>query len=96
MSDSNGNHGDEEQLVPGSKFTPTQRRMLTILADGKAHTRQELFACLSDDMADLSAIKWHLSKLREKLRPMGQDVICEINMGIKYRHVRLLASPYKE
>ncbi len=74
-------------------YTPTQLRMLAILADGLPHTREELHACISDDLAPLSAIRSHISLMRKKLRPKGEDVICELSWRrIHYRHVRLLGS----
>jgi DNA-binding response OmpR family regulator len=72
-------------------FTPTQRRMLLVLADGLPHRPQELHACLHDDLGPLSNIRWHIGKLREKLRPLGQDIVCEVNCRrFYYRHVKLL------
>jgi hypothetical protein len=76
------------------KFTPTQRRIIALLADGLPHTRREVFGCLDDDLAQLSAIKRHLSVIRTMLRPVGQDIICELHRrSICYRHVRLLTDP---
>lgn len=80
MSESNG-------------FTPTQKRMLLILADGKPHSREELHSCLNDDQGSLSNIQPHITYLRNKVRPLGQDIICEFaNRRIFYRHIRLLTS----
>lgn len=76
-------------------YTPTERRMLALLRDGLPHLREELHACLYDEMAELSAIQPHLSHIRQKLRPHGEDIICELHKRtIHYRHVRLLNSPY--
>ena len=76
-------------------FTPTQTKMLKVLDDGCRHTREELHGCLVDELGALSNIKTHISMIRKKLRPMGQDIICELNeRTIHYRHVRLLANPY--
>jgi hypothetical protein len=72
-------------------MTPTQRRMLSLLADGRPHTRRELHALLWDEQGALSNIQPHLSRLRHTLRPKGQEIICEIvNRRICYRQVRLL------
>ncbi len=76
-------------------ITPTQTRMLEVLADGLPHTRQELHKCLNDELSPLTAIHDPISKLRKVLRPIGQDIVCELapnKGGIKYRHVRLLGS----
>lgn len=73
-------------------WTPTQRRMLRVLADGLPHRREELHACLVDDLGALSNIQPHLSDIRKTLRPRGEDIVCEIvSRRICYRHVRLIA-----
>lgn len=73
------------------RFTPTQRRMLAVLADGQPHARRELRACLFDELGTASNIRFHLCSIRKVLRPLRQDIICELHRGtIKYRHVRLL------
>lgn len=74
-------------------LTPTQDRMLSILADGLPHTRRELHGCLYDDQGALGNIRNHIAALRKKLRPLGQDIVCELSSGaICYRQVRLLKS----
>ena len=84
-----------KQTATNNGYTPTQRAMLTVLADGLDHTRQELHACLPDSLGPLTNIKAHLCNLRKHLRPMGQDIVCVlVNRRICYRHVRLLASAY--
>ena len=78
-------------MAPDS-FTPTQAKMLAVLADGQPHTRAELHACLVDELGPGSNIRPHLSAIRKKLRPIGQDIICEaVNYKYFYRHIRLLA-----
>ncbi|MDB4786196.1 hypothetical protein OAG36_00530 [bacterium] len=75
------------------KFTPTQERILKVLSDGRIHTKDELFNCLDDELADRngSAVKRHLSIMRKQLRPNGQDIICEFFQRKRfYRHVRLI------
>lgn len=75
-------------------FTPTEQRMLKILSDGFPHHKSELQACLYDEE---STIRQHIYNIRAKLRPRGEDIVCELRLhGIHYRHVRLLASPYDE
>lgn len=74
-------------------FTPTQQAMLRVLADGQAHTREELHACLPDELGAVSNIHRHLCAIRKWLRPIGQDVVCQLrNRRIYYRHICLLAS----
>jgi hypothetical protein len=82
-------------LTMTNGYTPTQQAMLDVLSDGQAHTRQELHACLPDELGPLSNINSHLCNTRKHLRPIGQDIVCElVNRRICYRHVRLLASTY--
>lgn len=79
--------------MTSSKFTPTQQAMLDVLADGLPHTFDELHACLLDDLSQISTIQFHISNLRKVLRPLGQDIICEVaNRRKYYRHIRLLLS----
>lgn len=77
------------------KFTPTEKRILTVLSDGLPHTRQELHRCLSDELAELSAIQPHISRIRRRLQNKGQDIVCVLcNRQIQYQHVRILNSAY--
>jgi DNA-binding response OmpR family regulator len=72
-------------------FTETESKMLSVLADGMPHRREELHACLWDEAGRLSNICIHISKLRKKLRPKGQHIVCEfINRRTHYRQIRLL------
>lgn len=76
--------------MPDDRLTPTQRRLLAVLADGQPHSRHALRACLFDDLGSLSNIKAHLSHLRGKLRPEGQDIACvRLGDAIYYRLVTL-------
>ena len=75
------------------QFTRTQQAILNVLADGLPHARQEIHACLPDELGAMSNIRAHLSNIRKGLRPMGQDIICEwAKRQYCYRQVRLLAS----
>jgi DNA-binding winged helix-turn-helix (wHTH) protein len=82
-------------MSEGNGFTPTERRILNILADGQPHVLHDLHRCLNDDLSAMSTLYSHVYNLRAKLRPKGQDILCEnIRRRCYYRHVRLLASPY--
>lgn len=73
-------------------FTPTQQRMLNVLADGQAHTREELHACLEDELSAKNAIKNHITAIRKRIQPVGQDVICEWrDRKYQYRQIRLIS-----
>jgi hypothetical protein len=78
-------------VVVGENLTPTERKFLAVLGDGMAHRREELHACLPDTLGPLSNIWPHLTRLRKKVRPLGQEIVCEIQRGkICYRCVKLL------
>lgn len=91
--------------MPGnSQLTPTQKAMLCVLADGRPHTREELFACLpssqgltSEQQAEaaglgaLSNIQNHITAIRKVVCPQGEDVLCVLHKRtICYRYVKLL------
>lgn len=78
---------------PANPFTPTQRRILEVLSDGMWHHREELKKCLYDELSRLKAVRDHISNMRKVLRPLGNDIICELaNRRIGYRLVRLVGS----
>lgn len=56
-------------------YTPTEKRILDLLRDGRPHHRKEVHACLEDDLSDISAIYPHMTRLRNKLQPSGQDIL---------------------
>lgn len=86
---SNGTHPE------GVSYTPTQRRLLDVLADGMPHRREELHACLGDELSSRNNLEVHLTHLRKRLNRQGLHVVCESNgKWSRYRLVRLLASPY--
>lgn len=74
-----------------TKFTPTEQRILAVLADGRLHTRQELLAVLEDDQPGDKAVAMHVTRLRKKLLARGEHISNEYYSGWFYRHVRLLA-----
>lgn len=77
-------------------LSPTQTRIIRVLSDGMPHPREELRQCI-DGMATIGNISNHLSAARKILRPMGEDIVCELLRGaICYRHVRLLRASWKE
>ena len=76
-----------------SQYTVTEQKILDVLSDGQPHSQEELHACLWDDQGSLANIRPHITHIRQKLRPLGQDIICEyIDRRRLYRHVRLLHS----
>lgn len=73
-------------------LTPTECRILEKLSDGMPHSKEELVLCLFDDLSSVHTVKYHISNLRVKLRPIGQEIVCEYNRGFKYRRVRLYST----
>lgn len=75
------------------ELTPTQRRMVELLADGKPHERRELHALLPFDEGAMTNVKAHLTAIRKKIRPRGEEIVCEVvNNRLCYRHIVLLKS----
>ena len=73
------------------EFTKTQKRILEVLADGGRHLKAELKNSLPDKEASPKTVAVHICYLRKKLRPIGQDIVCEYyRRRIHYRQVRLL------
>lgn len=73
-------------------FTPTESRLIRMLADGQPHPKGQLVQCLPDELATFEALRQHILRLREKLEPIGQTIVCVSrgNLSTCYRHVRLL------
>ena len=72
-------------------FTPTETRILRVLADGKRHSRAELMDCLDDDMASRNALAVRLCHLRKKLEPKAETILIEWWERRRfYRQVRLI------
>lgn len=72
-------------------FTPTEQRIIAVLADGQPHARKELMGCLDDELAEKTALKRHLTRLRKKLRPQGRDIMFVASSKLcGYRQVRYL------
>lgn len=77
----------------GNGHVTVPEKMLKVLQDGMRHSKHELHGCLDDELAPITAIQSHVSALRKRLRPVGEDIICELfERRIYYRHVRLLGS----
>ena len=77
-------------------YTETEQKMLAILSDGFRHRPHQLFDCLWDEEGRLENIQMHISNIRNRLRPQGQDIVCELANGVTwYRWVRLIGSPNK-
>jgi hypothetical protein len=72
-------------------WTPTQQRIYDLLSDGRMHQRKELEACLNDDMAGQSTLRFHICVMRRKLRPIGENIASTIlDQRTYYQHVRFI------
>lgn len=72
-------------------YTPTEKKILNHLNDGMRHKRRDLMADCMDELASRTSFRNSVCRLRKKLRPKGQDIVCELADGtINYRHIRLL------
>lgn len=80
---------------PSGDGMSVRQRILVLLSDGMPHSKDEIRACLYDELGSDSTIKCHISHIRTGLRRKGEDILIQfISNRIYYRHVRLLASPY--
>lgn len=77
-------------------FSPTHRRMLELLSDGEPHSKEELGACLYDELTDADQqVKVQIFRLRKRL-PASEDIRCRRHNGsTTYQHVRIMANPYR-
>lgn len=71
-------------------YTPTEARIVAVLADGQPHTREELEETIGNPLNCRQTLNTHISAIRKKLRPRGQDIIGEyVRRQCHYRHVIL-------
>lgn len=76
------------------QFTPTERKIMNLLKDGLPKPSRKIWECLDDEMASMDAMRKHLSRMREKLKPLNHGIICEIyNRHVHYRYVILICQP---
>lgn len=73
------------------RLTPTQRRMLAVLKDGKPHLSNELHACLYDELADKKhGIRTHIYSLRKAVREQSREILCiQVGRATFYQIVHL-------
>ena len=76
-------------------FTPTEKRIMGVLTDGRPHTKHELLAVI-DEMADDNLLSRHLSNIREKLAPRSQGIMYTAREGVRYQLVRTMTGPYED
>ncbi len=74
---------------PQIRFTPTQLRIVQLLADGKRHTSDEIHKLLWDETSDKNAIRFHISLARKTLRLIGEDIVCLFDSGFFYQRIKV-------
>jgi hypothetical protein len=80
----------------GKRMTPTEERLMAVLGDGEPHSREELVACLNDELSSWDSVKSTISVLRKKLHPGRQTIVCQVlNRKFKYRLVGLIIPKVK-
>lgn len=68
-------------------------RIMKILCDGNEHTREELSACLGDELSPKRSVGVHISLMRQTLRQQGLTIACRKHGGrYLYRLRRFVAS----
>ena len=76
-------------------YTPTEKRIINLLSDGRAHSREEIHELLEDELSPLSAINYHITNLRSKVKGRGLIILCvSVRRNLRYQLVRELSSPY--
>ena len=81
------------------EITPTQRRILEVLQDGRPHEPEELYPCLGEQSGTnmRKRLSNHIGNMKPVLRLHGMDIVAEWHhRKSRYRWVRLLANPYRE
>lgn len=76
-------------------FTPTESRIMGVLADGRPHTKHELLAVI-DEQAEDSALKMHLSNIRKKLEPSNKGIMYTGREGVRYQLVSTMPQAYED
>jgi len=74
-------------------YTRTEKRLMDVLSDGMPHHKEELWACIDDELSGENTLRVHMTNLRNKLRPAGMDVLLDRcgNCAYRYRLVRLIS-----
>lgn len=82
----------EERRAARGGLSPVQKKMYDVLSDGEAHTKQELFNCLFDELSTMTAIGHHITELRKYLEPKGMGILFVMThpKTFRYRMVRFV------
>lgn len=75
------------------KLTPTEKRFLQLLSDGKPHHESELITCLHDELGNKATVRVHITSLRKKIIDKRLGIIAHRpNRRLHYQLVGLLYS----
>lgn len=58
-----------------ARLTPTQRKIMDVLSDGRSHAVADLRALLPDDLAGESALRKHICLMRQVVQVQGLDIL---------------------
>lgn len=73
-------------VVSTPDMTPTEHRMLQVLADGKGHAMSELHACLDDPLSGRDQVYDHISSLRTRIAKQRVAIVRYVeNRNTRYR-----------
>lgn len=81
------------EKLRGVQFTPTERLIVDLLADGAARPIDTVLLVLNDPLAERNALRFHICKIRKKIGPLRHEIVCEYrNQRTMYRYVILVSS----
>ena len=86
--------GDTTERDDPDALTPTEQRLIDLLADGNVHSQQDMLGCLSDELASVDALNTHLCRLRGKIRLRAMDV-ATFQQPCAYQLRRIINNPYR-
>lgn len=79
--------------LAGIHFTPIEKAILYVLADGEAHPVYVVMKCLGDAFSDRNALQAHISRIRKKVERFNHDIVCTWqNRRSNYRYMISLSS----
>lgn len=72
-------------------FSPTEKRILQVLADGKPHAVKLMLPLLDDELSDKGHLSDHMLRIRRKIEGLGHDIVCVFRKRrMHYRYILTL------
>ncbi len=62
-------------MTDDTHYSPTERRILVLLSDGKAHSVEDMMTCLADELSGLNSLWVAITMLRHKLHRNGRSIM---------------------